>query len=144
MAYDSLFMSGEASPTDRAAQPPPAARARVLVVDDVAGMRQLLAEELAGFGFEIVACGTFGEASARLSEVDALVTDVHLGGANGLDLAAVARARRPPMPVVVMSGDASTRVVAEAEQLGATYLPKPFAVVEVARILQERLALPRG
>ncbi len=57
----------------------------LLLVDDEVGFREVIAERLAGHGFEVVQAGTGEEAVERLSEFafDILVTDLRLPGLDG-------------------------------------------------------------
>ena len=84
----------------------------VLLVEDEALIREMLAEDLADAGLDVAeassaeaalgAATAAGEAGRRPS---VLVTDVNLGGGmDGLALAAEARRRWPEMGVVVMTG----------------------------------------
>ena len=63
---------------------------RALVVDDVALVRQMLADALAARGFEVLAAADANEGIRRLSEelmaLDLLVTDVRMPGMSGEEL----------------------------------------------------------
>src|SRR5262249_35745724 len=98
-------------------------RKRVLVVDDAAPIREFVAERLREAGYDAVtAAGTRTAAEALSAErFDALITDVSLLDGSGAVLARTARAVRPELPIVLMTG--SEEEVAD-EFDGA--LPKPF------------------
>jgi CheY-like chemotaxis protein len=70
---------------------------------------------------------------------DLLLTDVVLGnGMNGVELAQAARAARPALPIVFMSGYTA---VPEAQQrireMGAPLLSKPFTTPQLERAVND-------
>ncbi|WP_428392857.1 response regulator [Lichenicoccus sp.] len=80
----------------------------VLLVEDEATIRMILAEVLADAGFVVTEAAS-GEVALRLFDevraFDLLVTDVHMPGrVNGVDLARAVRARWPEVPVVFVTG----------------------------------------
>jgi len=68
--------------------PPEAARVRVAVVEDDREMRELLREALGNEGYAVTAVGTGAAASeaVRGGDVDAVVLDVWLPDADGVEL----------------------------------------------------------
>jgi DNA-binding NarL/FixJ family response regulator len=79
---------------------------RVLVVEDHALMRSLIAEALRGRGFEVEARQDAAGALAALDtfDPDGLVTDIDLGERpNGVDLATIVRSRAPHVAIVFLS-----------------------------------------
>lgn len=104
---------------------------RVLVVDDAAAVRGLTARMLLPEGREVLMASTIAEARAILDDptvhLDALLTDIVLGPEWGIDLVAAARAARPQMRIVVMSGYAPEPYSSEVVVAnGAQFLSKPF------------------
>jgi PAS domain S-box-containing protein len=81
-------------------------RKRVLVVDDAAPIREFVATRLREAGYDVVtAAGTRTAAEALSAErFDALLTDVSLLDGSGAVLARTARAVRPELPIVLMTG----------------------------------------
>lgn len=81
---------------------------RVLVVEDEAFVREVLAEVLASEGFEVTEAACGDEAAGLIDQPDAfdlLLTDVHMPGRlDGLAVAARARAKQPDLPIVVVTG----------------------------------------
>jgi len=121
--------------------PTPLEVKRVLVVDDDANVREMTARMLRAEGHEVLAASTLAEARAILDDdqvhLDALVTDVVLGGEQGTDLIAPCRKSRPEMRIVVTSGyapdpNASSTVAAG----GAVFLAKPFGRDQLLRVLR--------
>ena len=108
--------------------------ARVLVVDDVQSMCEMLAERLPPLGLDVEWRTSAAEALAYLaaSEVDAVVTDINMREMDGLELCNRIVAAHPDVPVIVITafGDHATRI--EAVLLGASaVLDKPFEVEDL-------------
>jgi two-component system response regulator MprA len=79
----------------------------VLVVDDDARSARVLAHMLRDDGYEVEVANDGASAIGRLTRAptpEALVTDFHLPHADGLAVGRYARARRPDMPVFVVTG----------------------------------------
>ena len=102
-----LPASVEAAPTG---PPSPARRRgplRILLVDDEAEVCRALAEMLASAGHTVVMAAGGSEALHLLDsdpEVELVVTDLVMPGMTGLELAAAVKARRPALPVGVVTG----------------------------------------
>jgi CheY-like chemotaxis protein len=93
--------------SNTAQDPPEAERRRVLLVEDEALVRMMIAESLRGNGWQVVEAGTAVEALGVLQsiDVDLVLTDVHMpGGMTGIDLAREIRRQGARLFVVVMSG----------------------------------------
>src|SRR3954447_9194281 len=79
----------------------------VLIVEDEAPIRETLVEVIRDAGYEVMESETADAAVAVLDEplLRLLLTDINLPGRlDGVELAGVARERRPSMPVVFISG----------------------------------------
>jgi len=80
---------------------------RILVVEDTDSLRMMTEEILIRAGYECIATGDIEHALRVLrgdEGLDLLLTDVGMPGMNGRDLAEVARAWRPTLPVLFMTG----------------------------------------
>lgn len=79
---------------------------RVLIVDDVVGIRNYLVCLLSGQGYEAVGAGDAVEALQMLSsrKFNLLVTDVRMPGMNGFELVRASREMSPNTRVVLMTG----------------------------------------
>jgi len=103
-----------------------AAPARVLVVDDEPSIRLLCRVNLELDGHEVLEAESLATVRATLAEedVDVLVLDVHLRGERSDALVAECHGRRPPIPVVLVTGsvDVTHPGLAGADAV----LPKPF------------------
>lgn len=99
----------------------------VLLVDDDPDDRLLTGELLTSCGLTVSTARNAEEAMACLASTpcDVLMTDVELPGCDGIELAARARAQRPDLPVVFVSGHQEDVIQARGGQ--GTVLSKPFS-----------------
>jgi DNA-binding NtrC family response regulator len=110
---------------------------RVLVVEDEDAILQLLALLVRRGGAEAVLAGSVAEAQQLGDGIDVAVVDKNLPDGNGVDLLRWLRQTAPEVPVLMVTGYASTESAAEALRLGAfDYILKPFDVAWVTRRIQ--------
>lgn len=117
-----------------------ASKATVLVVEDESLLRELIVQELADAGFEVIEADTGESAIAILNAsqpIDVLFTDIRLPGqVDGWQIARHARHHRPEIPVIYASGYTVDR---SAQVPDSLYLGKPYrtesVVVEIERCL---------
>ncbi|AKF04045.1 Response regulator of zinc sigma-54-dependent two-component system [Sandaracinus amylolyticus] len=107
----------------------------MLCVEDDPAMGALLVKELGrrGFGVRHVRSANDALAAVEVEDYDAVVSDVRLGGMTGLELCERLVARRPELPVILITafGDLDTAIA--AIRAGAhDFLPKPFELEELA------------
>lgn len=109
----------------------------VLVVDDEQAVRQLMSEVLLDLGYTVLQAEQ-GAAALKILEqqplIDLLVTDVGLpGGMNGRQLADAARALRPELPVLFVTGYAESAALAYGTLgCGMDVLTKPFSITALS------------
>jgi len=119
-------------------------QARILVVDDNESVRDSLARRLRAGGHEVMVAGDITAARARLRlGVDALVTDVVLGGAeDGVALALEARGQDQFLALVFISGVMSSRQpeLLQGDDI-ASFLRKPVNMSELSAVLDGLLAM---
>lgn len=123
----------------------PAAKVRILLVEDERATRQLVSRALADEGFDIVSAprGEAGTRALREGGVGAVVLDLWLPDGNGIDLCRQWRARGIDVPILMLT--ARTDVASRVAGLNAgadDYLGKPFALSELRARL--RALLRRG
>lgn len=102
-------------------------RPGILVVDDSAGVRQLIAASLSATGFDVIVAGGAREAVQKLSEVtvDALVVDYSMPRSSGVDLVRALRAANVTVPIVMVSGVATPEEQEKAWESGVdAYMDK--------------------
>ena len=112
---------------------------RVLVVDDDASIRWVLARVLGEEGLEVAQAGSLAEADEAMAanDVGLVFLDVYLPDGNGMQ--AVAEGRFAAAPVVLLTAETTFDNAAQAYRVGAMeYLPKPFDLDEV-RSLARRI-----
>ena len=124
-----------------AVQPAPAARPasgttrpRVLVVDDEASIRDLLAKTLALAEYEVdvAADGRAALERLRMYPYDLLIADLKMPGVDGLTVIREAKRYKADLPVIIITGFSTESSAIEAVNLGvAGYLTKPFRVPQV-------------
>ncbi len=103
-----------------------AAPARVLVVDDEPSIRLLCRVNLELDGHEVLEADSVETAREALAsgDVDVVLLDVHLRGGRSDALIGECQARRPPVPVVLVTGSAD--VTEDGLTAADAVLPKPF------------------
>jgi excisionase family DNA binding protein len=128
---------GGARPTPAApARPAPAGngRPRVLVVDDEASIRDLLAKTLAlaEYDVDVAPDGRSALERMRLYPYDLLIADLKMPGMDGLTVIREAKRYKADLPVIIITGFSTESSAIEAVNLGvAGYLTKPFRVPQV-------------
>ncbi|HWF84888.1 MAG TPA: response regulator [Vicinamibacterales bacterium] len=126
---------------NRVAAPAPArpaaaanARPRVLVVDDEASIRDLLAKTLAlaEYDVDVAPDGRSALERMRLYPYDLLIADLKMPGIDGLTVIREAKRYKADLPVIIITGFSTESSAIEAVNLGvAGYLTKPFRVPQV-------------
>jgi signal transduction histidine kinase/ActR/RegA family two-component response regulator len=126
-------------PTPSAADTPQATAGQtILIVDDEPTVRMLASEVLGQLGYATLEAedGKAGLATLNTDRpIDLLITDVGLpGGMNGRQVADAARAVRPDLKVLFVTGYAENAVLSHGHlDPGMHILTKPFAMDELAR-----------
>lgn len=117
----------------------------VLIVDDEANIRRMVAALLSTEGYDVrdATNGAQGLLAAESVKPDVALIDLMMPGEmDGLDLLASLRERLPEMPVVMMSGRAGLADAVRATRLGAfTFLEKPLTPEGVLLALASALEL---
>ncbi|WP_448585715.1 nitrogen regulation protein NR(I) [Thermaurantiacus sp.] len=114
----------------------------VIVVDDDAGIRTVVRQALLRAGHSVRTTDSAAGLWRLIEEGvgDVVVTDVLLPDANGLDLVPMVTARRPGLPVIVMSAQNTFSTAVKATEKGAfDYLPKPFDLNELSHSVRSAL-----
>ena len=111
-----------------------AARPRVLVVDDEASIRDLLAKTLAlaEYDVDVAPDGRSALERMRMYPYDLLIADLKMPGMDGLTVIREAKRYKSDLPVIIITGFSTESSAIEAVNLGvAGYLTKPFRVPQV-------------
>src|ERR1700722_18780868 len=116
----------------------PDSRAKILVVEDEEGLREILKASLGRLGHQVRACGSAERALESLAtyEPDVVLTDLRLPGMSGEDLLRRLKRLKPTLPVVVLSGFGKAKDIVEVIRAGAEdYLSKPVDPAELQVVL---------
>ena len=111
-------------------------RQRVLVVDDEASIRDLLAKTLALAEYDVDTAPDGASALDRLREMrgnyDLMIADLRMPGMDGLTLIREVKHINASIPIIIITGFSTESSAIEAVNLGvAGYLTKPFRVPQV-------------
>jgi two-component system nitrogen regulation response regulator GlnG len=114
----------------------------VIVVDDDAAIRTVVRQALVRAGHLVRTTDSAAGLWKMIEDGvgDVLVTDVRLPDADGLAMIPLVAARRPGLPVIVMSAQNTLSTAVRATEQGAfDYLPKPFDLNELIRAVQSAI-----
>jgi CheY-like chemotaxis protein len=119
----------------------------VVVVDDDAGVRQLVALHLERLGCEVLEAGD-GEEAVRVAvehQPDLLVVDVRMPGLSGYEVTREVRRLLPGrVPVLLMSGSVLPADMSKGFEAGAdAFLKKPFTTEDLLQQVSALLPLAR-
>jgi DNA-binding NtrC family response regulator len=120
---------------------------RILVVEDVHTLRDVLCSVLESQGFSVEGAGSVDEAArvASTNEFDCILCDFKLGAKTGLDLLADLRTRGFTTPFILLTAYGSIDIAVEAMKLGASdFITKPFEPTVLAQTLMQVVANPRN
>ena len=115
---------------------------RILVVDDEPGVRTALEGILGDEGFHVESAETGEEGLQRLADgdFDAVLLDVWLPGADGLETLQRLRERNLDPAVVMISGHGTIETAVRATKLGAfDFVEKPLSLERTLLVLRNAL-----
>ena len=119
----------------------------ILVAEDEASVRVFLVTALERAGYQVLAAVDGSEALAILGDeaiaIDALVSDIDMPGATGLEVVAFAHMIRPDVGLILTSAG---RGLWTAEQVpaGVTLLQKPFTLAALIGAIESGLPSQEG
>ena len=120
----------------------PDVSSKLLLVDDEAAFRDVIAERLTESGFDVTQVGSGEEALERLRQFafDILITDLRLPGVDGRAVLDEALARYPDIITIVITGFGTVREAVEVTRRGAEgFITKPFQFEELLHELSAAL-----
>jgi DNA-binding NtrC family response regulator len=106
----------------------------LLLVDDEAAFREVIAERLSEHGFEVTQAGTGEAALQQLNDFafDVVITDLRLPGTSGRVVLEEALARYPEIIAIMITGFGTVREAVEITRRGAEgFITKPFQFEEL-------------
>ncbi len=118
---------------------------RILLIDDDAMLRGVLAKALGYAGHEVIQAedGQQGLDLARVTNIDLAITDLIMPGKEGIETIVALKQDHPGLPVIAISGGLSnSKLYLEiAGKIGARkILAKPFTPSELLRCIEEVFA----
>ena len=119
---------------------------RILLVDDDAGIRDLLEAVLTEAGFEVIAAADGDEALRlwrKLNGADLAIVDMLMPHKDGIETIIELKTHSPAVPIIAMSGGGRNMgldILGNAKTLGAVLtLEKPFHTKEMLELVTKAL-----
>ena len=115
------------------------ATAKILLIDDDAGITDTLRRVLADEGYDVAVekRGDDGLARAAKDSFNTVITDLKLPGLNGLELGRQLHTVRPRLPIILITAFGTTQTAIEATKFGAyDYLLKPFEIPQLLDLIR--------
>jgi Nif-specific regulatory protein len=115
---------------------------RILIADDHDSLRRGLARALAEAGHDVEEAPNGNAAIERLHEgaFDVVLSDLKMGGSDGLDVLRTSKTLHPNSVVILMTAFGSVHTAVEAMRIGAfDYVPKPFEIEEMEVKIEKAL-----
>jgi diguanylate cyclase (GGDEF)-like protein len=115
---------------------------KILVVDDDSSIRNVVATVLRENGHHVVEAENAEKALILFSqdEFPFVITDIRMGGMNGIELLEQLKQQNPDVCVVIMTSHSSKEYAIKALKAGAyDYLEKPFEDLEVISNIASRV-----
>ncbi|QQR47853.1 sigma-54-dependent Fis family transcriptional regulator [Myxococcus xanthus] len=112
--------------------------AKVLVIDDEANLRKVLAAMLRRDGFDVTVAenGEQGLAEFHKNGADIVVTDLVMPKVGGMEVLGTIRAANPDVPVIIITAHGTVDSAVDAIKAGAfDYITKPFDQAELSSVV---------
>ncbi len=126
----------------------PDPRRLIVLAEDSAELRALLATALEHVGYRVIQVATGEHLVAVVTQVERdheplrlIVTDVRMPAMGGLDAARALRAAGNATPVIFMSAWADAITQARARELGAVLLHKPLSIRALRQEVQKLMPI---
>src|SRR5690349_16868324 len=119
---------------------------RILIADDHDALRRGLARGLTEAGHEVEEASNGNAAIERLHDgyYDVVLSDLKMGGSDGLDVLRTTRALHPTTAVILMTAFGTVNTAVDAMKIGAfDYVQKPFEIEEMEVKIAKALEVKR-
>ena len=119
---------------------------RILIAEDHDALRRGLARALVEAGHEVDEASNGNAAIERLHETqfDVVLSDLKMGGSDGLDVLRTAKALHPTSAVILMTAFGSVTTAVEAMKIGAfDYVQKPIEIEEMEVKIEKAMEMRR-
>jgi DNA-binding NtrC family response regulator len=121
---------------------------RILIAEDKPSMLRMLSQVFSENHYQVIECHNGAEAvdSIRKGNIDLIITDLKMPGADGLTVLQESKKHLPETPVIIITAFGTVENAVEAMREGAfDYILKPFSVAEievkVAKALEQKRIL---
>ena len=118
----------------------------ILLAEDDPGVQRMLCRVLVEENYQVIQTKNLEEALKRLSDaqIDLILLDLNMPGANGLEVMKIIRLCRPRVKVLVISGHITPEVRVEFQRLGQReFVQKPYRLDELGRHIRGLLDASR-
>jgi len=115
---------------------------KVLIIDDEAGLRDMLAFGLSDRGYQVVpaAQGEEGVEKARRENFDLVVCDIMMPGKSGVEVLREIKEIQPDTEVIMATGYATLETAVESMKQGAfDYIPKPYGLDQLCSVFDRAI-----
>lgn len=115
---------------------------RILVVDDEAGLREMLSIALDDEGFKVRCAASATEAMPSVEEgvYDLIISDIRMPGMDGIEFLSRIKQANAQAIVVMITAHGSMETAVQAMREGAyDYITKPFKVEKLKRVIANAL-----
>ena len=115
----------------------------ILIVDDDKNVGRVLKDLLGRKGFDVDSVTSVFDAQPVIEEgdLDLIITDLKMPGLDGMDLLTECRAKRPDIPVIMISAFGSVDAAVNAMKRGAySFITKPVDETELLNVVNNALA----
>ena len=124
-------------------------KARILIIDDDIGFRDLLRIHLSAAGYQVQVAedGVTGGRALLAQTPDLIVTDLNMPFLDGFELLSLLRsdAETASIPVIMLSGRSDGDTMAKAVELGAAdFLIKPVTLAQLLESVEACLSRTKG
>jgi len=120
--------------------------ARILIADDHDALRRGLVRGLTEAGHAVEEASNGNAAIERLQDhhFDVVLSDLRMGGSDGMDVLRATKASHPTTAVILMTAFGSVTTAVEAMKIGAfDYVQKPFEIEEMEVKIEKALEVMR-
>jgi two-component system, cell cycle sensor histidine kinase and response regulator CckA len=122
---------------------PPSAPVTILLVEDEETVRRVTARMLEKLGYAVLTAPSAEDAlqvhAREGHRVNLVLTDVVMPGLTGIELAEQLREQDPSIRILFTSGYTSRELGRSPDDPPTPFLPKPFSVEDLARMVRTTL-----
>ena len=113
-------------------------RKQILIADDEANLRRILAAQLQNDGYDVFEVGDGQAAIDALGEhhIDAVITDLRMPHVDGIGVLRHCQEHSPELPVILITAHGSVETAVQAMRQGAfDFISKPFDLAEIRNVI---------